>query len=69
MAIELRTCTLTEAAWRMGVRRQNIFRLIDRNAIRAVNLNGEMRVILQSLVDYVANIEKVRGNYCAESEA
>ena len=39
------------------------------NAIRAVNLNGEMRVILQSLVDYVANIEKVRGNYCAESEA
>ena len=39
------------------------------NAIRAVNLNGEMRVILQSLVDYVANIEKVCGNYCAESEA
>ena len=65
---DCRTCTLTEAARRMGVSRPTIYRLIERKAIRTVNLNGVSRVVLQSLFDYVANAEKVRGNYCAGDE-
>ena len=66
---DVRTCTLTEAARRMGVSRPTIYRLIERKAIRAVELNGVSRVSLQSLFDYVANGEKVRGNYNTGDEA
>jgi len=58
---DCRTCTLTEAARRMGVSRPTVYRLIERKAIRTVELNGVSRVTLQSLFDYVRNGERVRG--------
>lgn len=58
---DCRTCTLTEAARRMGVSRPTIYRLIERGAIRTVELNGVSRVTLQSLFDHVRNGEKARG--------
>jgi len=44
-------------------------RLIERKAIRAVELNGVSRVSLQSLFDYVANGEKARGIVNSGDEA
>ena len=63
---ECRTCTLTEAARRLGVSRPTIYRLIQRGALKAVALNGVSRVVLQSLFDYVSNNERVNGNLESE---
>ena len=53
---ECRTCTLTEAARRLGVSRPTIYRLIQRGALKAVALNGVSRVTLQSIFDYTAGV-------------
>jgi len=66
---DCRTCTLTEAARRMGISRPTIYRLIGRKAIKTVELNGVSRVLLPSLFDYVRNGEKARGIASSEGEA
>jgi len=66
---DCRTCTLTEAARRMGISRPTLYRLIKRKAIKTVELNGVSRVLLPSLFDYVRNGEKARGIVSSEGEA
>lgn len=51
---DVRTCTLTEAAHRIGVSRPTVYRLIKKGAIRTIPLCGVSRVVLQSLFDYIA---------------
>ena len=58
---DVRTCTLTEAARRIGVSRPTIYRLINRGSIATIDLMGVPRVVLQSLFDYVRNYERVSG--------
>lgn len=50
---DIRTCTFTEAARRLNVARSTLYRLIKRGAIKVINLNGNPRVVLQSLVAYI----------------
>lgn len=50
---DVRTCTLTEAARRIGVSRPTVYRLIKKGAIRTIPLCGVSRVVLQSLFDYI----------------
>lgn len=50
---EMRTCTITEASRRLTVSRVTMYRLIKRGAIKVVNLNGNSRVVCQSLIDYI----------------
>jgi len=49
---DVRTCTLTEAARRLGLSRPTIYRLIKRKALHTVQLDGVSRVVLQSIFDY-----------------
>lgn len=51
---DVRTCTLTEAARRIGVSRPTVYRLIRKGVIRTIPLCGVSRVVLQSLFDYIA---------------
>lgn len=56
---DCRTCTLTEAARRMGVSRPTIYRMIKSKKILTAELNGVSRVVLQSLFNHVANCERI----------
>lgn len=57
-SLELRTCTITEAAQRLNISRSTAYKLIERGAIKTVNLNGNRRVVVQSMVNYITQESK-----------
>lgn len=50
---DVRTCTLTQAAKRLGISRPTVYRLIRAGRLRTVALCGVNRVVLSSVVDFV----------------
>ena len=50
---EIRTCTYSEAADRIGVSRPTVYKLVKTGKIRTVDICGGRRIIVSSLEDLV----------------